>query len=91
VPSGWPPQPTRLKIHHEEAEEERNWLAAVPAGLEGTADRILDLSRTGGRPHRYSARLIDDKDNGDGGNMIKDVFTTNRILDNDPFYVTIVP
>ncbi|MGW2378262.1 NucA/NucB deoxyribonuclease domain-containing protein [Kitasatospora sp. NPDC001683] len=40
---------------------------------------------------RYSARLIDGKDNGDGGNMIKDVFTTNRILDNDPFYVTIVP
>ncbi|GGU99077.1 NucA/NucB deoxyribonuclease domain-containing protein [Kitasatospora aureofaciens] len=41
--------------------------------------------------NRYSARLIDGKDNGDGGNMIKDVFTINRILDNDPFYVTIVP
>ncbi len=41
--------------------------------------------------NRYSARLIDGKDNGDGGNMIKDIFTTNRILDNDPFYVTIVP
>lgn len=34
----------------EGAEEERNWLAAMPAGLEGTADGILDLSRTGGRP-----------------------------------------
>ncbi|MFC9634585.1 hypothetical protein ACFTY8_36350 [Streptomyces mirabilis] len=34
----------------ERTEEERNWLAAMPAGLEGTADRILDLSRTGGRP-----------------------------------------
>lgn len=34
----------------EEAEEERNWLAAMPAGLEGTADRILDLSRFGGAP-----------------------------------------
>ncbi|MEU9133761.1 hypothetical protein AB0D08_37700 [Kitasatospora sp. NPDC048540] len=34
----------------EGAEEERSWLAAMPAGLEGTADRILDLSRTGGRP-----------------------------------------
>ncbi|QNS02171.1 hypothetical protein [Streptomyces xanthii] len=32
------------------AEEERNWLAAMPAGLEGTAERILDLSRTGGTP-----------------------------------------
>lgn len=41
--------------------------------------------------NRYSARLIDGKDNGDGGNLIKDVFTVNRILDNDPFYVTIVP
>jgi hypothetical protein len=34
----------------EGAEERRNWLAAMPAGLEGTADRILDLSRTGGMP-----------------------------------------
>ncbi|GAA1070276.1 hypothetical protein GCM10009665_78200 [Kitasatospora nipponensis] len=32
----------------EGAEEERNWLAAMPAGLEGSVDRILDLSRTGG-------------------------------------------
>ncbi|MET8627882.1 NucA/NucB deoxyribonuclease domain-containing protein [Kitasatospora sp. NPDC004669] len=41
--------------------------------------------------NRYSARLIDGKDNGSGGNMIKAVFETNRLLDNDPFYVTIVP
>ncbi len=34
----------------QETEEERNWLAAMPAGLEGLADRILDLSRTGGNP-----------------------------------------
>ncbi|KUJ42305.1 hypothetical protein ADL25_15425 [Streptomyces sp. NRRL F-5122] len=34
----------------ERAEERRNWLAAMPAGLEGTAERILDLSRTGDRP-----------------------------------------
>ncbi|MFI0895006.1 hypothetical protein [Streptomyces sp. NPDC020983] len=34
----------------EEAQEQRNWLAAVPAGLEGSTDRILDLSRTGARP-----------------------------------------
>ncbi|WP_030317862.1 hypothetical protein [Streptomyces flavochromogenes] len=39
----------------EGAEEERTWLAAMPAGLEGTADRILDLSRTGGGP---SAELL---------------------------------
>ncbi|MFJ3882943.1 hypothetical protein ACIPW5_36520 [Streptomyces sp. NPDC090077] len=31
-------------------EEERNWLAAMPAGLEGLADRILGLSRTGNNP-----------------------------------------
>ncbi|MFB8085752.1 hypothetical protein [Streptomyces sp. NPDC055992] len=34
----------------ERSEEERGWLAAMPAGLEETADRILALSRTGGRP-----------------------------------------
>ncbi|MFF7159459.1 hypothetical protein [Streptomyces sp. NPDC008139] len=34
----------------EGAEEERSWLAAMPTGLEGSADRILDLSRTGARP-----------------------------------------
>lgn len=34
----------------EAAEEERSWLAAMPTGLEGSADRILDLSRTGARP-----------------------------------------
>ncbi|MFI6351036.1 hypothetical protein [Streptomyces sp. NPDC050560] len=32
------------------AEDERTWLAAMPAGLEGTADQLLDLSRTGSRP-----------------------------------------
>ncbi|MFF9870478.1 hypothetical protein ACF1G0_34765 [Streptomyces sp. NPDC013953] len=34
----------------EGTEEERDWLAAMPAGLEGLADQILDLSRTGGSP-----------------------------------------
>ncbi|MET9045840.1 hypothetical protein ABZX34_23810 [Streptomyces sp. NPDC004362] len=34
----------------ERAEEGRNWLDAMPFGLEGTADRILDLSRTGDSP-----------------------------------------
>ncbi|MFJ9547522.1 hypothetical protein [Streptomyces erythrochromogenes] len=32
------------------ADAERDWLAAMPAGLEGTANRVLDLSRTGGTP-----------------------------------------
>ncbi|MFE9404915.1 hypothetical protein ACFYNY_24725 [Streptomyces sp. NPDC006530] len=32
------------------AEETRNWLAAMPAGLEGLTDRILGLSHTGGSP-----------------------------------------
>ncbi|MEW2625897.1 hypothetical protein [Streptomyces sp. NPDC048106] len=34
----------------ERIQEERNWLAAMPAGLEGTADRLIDLSRTGCSP-----------------------------------------
>ncbi|MGW6615551.1 hypothetical protein ACWGA0_19175 [Streptomyces erythrochromogenes] len=32
------------------ADAERDWLTAMPAGLEGTADRVLGLSRTGGGP-----------------------------------------
>ncbi|GAB7184567.1 hypothetical protein ATKI12_6377 [Kitasatospora sp. Ki12] len=40
---------------------------------------------------RYSARLIDGDDNGKGGNMIGEVYSVNRLLDNDPFYVKIVP
>ncbi|MFB7675130.1 NucA/NucB deoxyribonuclease domain-containing protein [Kitasatospora purpeofusca] len=38
---------------------------------------------------RFSARLIDGTDNGRGGNMLKAVYTENRLLDNDPFYVRI--
>lgn len=34
----------------EGAEDERTWLSAMPAGLEASADRILDLSRTGASP-----------------------------------------
>ncbi|GGY77216.1 hypothetical protein [Streptomyces anulatus] len=34
----------------ERTAEERTWLAAIPAGLDGAADRILALSRTGGAP-----------------------------------------
>ncbi|MEU8949325.1 hypothetical protein [Streptomyces sp. NPDC048489] len=52
----------------ESAEEKRSWLAAMPAGLEEAADRILDLSRTGSGPspellaeltHRLLAALPD--------------------------------
>ncbi|MFJ2137117.1 hypothetical protein ACIOMQ_41245 [Streptomyces sp. NPDC087845] len=45
----------------EGTEEERNWLAAMPAGLEGTADRILDLSRTGSRPSPESLAELTDR------------------------------
>ncbi|MFI5649277.1 NucA/NucB deoxyribonuclease domain-containing protein [Kitasatospora sp. NPDC051705] len=41
--------------------------------------------------NRYSARLIDGDDNGKGGNMIGEVYSVNRLLDGDPFYVKIVP
>ncbi|WP_331756050.1 hypothetical protein OH791_38575 (plasmid) [Streptomyces anulatus] len=34
----------------ERTAEKRTWLAAIPAGLDGAADRILALSRTGGAP-----------------------------------------
>ncbi|MFK0214338.1 hypothetical protein [Streptomyces sp. NPDC090298] len=34
----------------QEAQDERDWLAAMPAALEGLAERILSPSRTGRRP-----------------------------------------
>ncbi|MET9182976.1 NucA/NucB deoxyribonuclease domain-containing protein [Kitasatospora aureofaciens] len=40
---------------------------------------------------RYSARLIDGDDNGKGGNMIGEVYSVNRLLDGDAFYVKITP
>lgn len=40
---------------------------------------------------RYSARLIDGTDNGKGGNRLNAMYTMNRVLDGDAFYVTIVP
>ncbi|GAA1089598.1 NucA/NucB deoxyribonuclease domain-containing protein [Kitasatospora arboriphila] len=40
---------------------------------------------------RYSSRLIDAADNKEGGTRILAVYTANRILDGDPFYVTITP
>ncbi|MCK7627786.1 NucA/NucB deoxyribonuclease domain-containing protein [Streptomyces sp. RS10V-4] len=38
---------------------------------------------------RYSVRLIDGKDNETGGNRLNLMYTANRILDGDPFFVTI--
>jgi hypothetical protein len=46
---------------------------------------------TGKNVNRYSARLIDGTDNGNGGNVIGAVYSANRMLDNDPFYVKIIP
>ncbi len=40
---------------------------------------------------RYSARLIDGPDNEEGGRRLNSMYTANRILDGDAFYVTIVP
>ncbi|MEV7601638.1 NucA/NucB deoxyribonuclease domain-containing protein [Kitasatospora sp. NPDC089797] len=40
---------------------------------------------------RYSARLIDGDDNGKGGNMLGEVYSVNRLLNGDPFYVKIIP
>ncbi|MFF4102872.1 hypothetical protein [Streptomyces sp. NPDC001903] len=38
---------TDRRHRQERAAEQRTWLAAIPVGLEGATDRILDLSRTG--------------------------------------------
>lgn len=38
---------------------------------------------------RYSARLIDGKDNENGGRRLNSMYTANRILDGDPFYVKV--
>ncbi|MQS38005.1 hypothetical protein FFZ77_20990 [Streptomyces katsurahamanus] len=39
--------------------------------------------------NKYSVRLIEGTDNGAGGNMLNSMFTLNRVLDGDPFYVKI--
>ncbi|MFF8659749.1 NucA/NucB deoxyribonuclease domain-containing protein [Streptomyces huasconensis] len=39
--------------------------------------------------NRFSVRLIDGKDNGKGGARINEMYTLNRVLDDDPFYVKI--
>ncbi|MEU6097836.1 NucA/NucB deoxyribonuclease domain-containing protein [Streptomyces sp. NPDC047079] len=39
--------------------------------------------------NRFSVRLIDGKDNRKGGERLNQVYTLNRILDGDPFYVKI--
>ncbi|MFD9374611.1 NucA/NucB deoxyribonuclease domain-containing protein [Streptomyces sp. NPDC059999] len=41
--------------------------------------------------NRFSARLIDGTDNETGGRRLNEVFTLNRILDGDAFYVKITP
>ncbi|MFD3875767.1 NucA/NucB deoxyribonuclease domain-containing protein [Streptomyces sp. NPDC058623] len=41
--------------------------------------------------NRYSARLIDGPDNEAGGRRLNDMFTLNRIIDGDAFYVKITP
>ncbi|WP_331743373.1 hypothetical protein OG762_47695 (plasmid) [Streptomyces sp. NBC_01136] len=39
--------------------------------------------------NRYSVRLISCTDNRAGGNRLDEMYTLNRVLDNDPFYVKI--
>ncbi|MFI1954269.1 hypothetical protein ACH437_20835 [Streptomyces xinghaiensis] len=42
-----------------------------------------------GGDNRFSVRLIDGKDNRKGGNRLDEMYTLNRVLDGDPFYVKI--
>lgn len=39
--------------------------------------------------NRYSVRLIDGKDNRAGGGLLDAMYTINRVLDGDAFYVKI--
>ncbi|MFB7260732.1 NucA/NucB deoxyribonuclease domain-containing protein [Streptomyces nojiriensis] len=41
--------------------------------------------------NRYSVRLIDGADNRKGGELIQKVYEENRLIDNDAFYVKIIP
>ncbi|MEU3725442.1 hypothetical protein [Streptomyces sp. NPDC031705] len=43
------------------------------------------------RGNRFSARLIERADNETGGRRLNEMFTLNRIIDGDPFYVKITP
>jgi hypothetical protein len=37
----------------------------------------------------FSARLIDANDNQEAGRRLNSIYTLNRLLDNDPFYIQI--
>ncbi|MFF4507588.1 hypothetical protein [Streptomyces sp. NPDC001401] len=39
--------------------------------------------------NRFSVRLIDGTDNRKGGERLAEMYTLNRILDGDPFYMKI--
>jgi hypothetical protein len=39
--------------------------------------------------NRFSIRLIDGKDNRKGGERLNEMYTLNRVLNDDPFYVKI--
>ncbi|MEU6683706.1 NucA/NucB deoxyribonuclease domain-containing protein [Streptomyces sp. NPDC046832] len=39
--------------------------------------------------NRFSVRLIDGKDNRKGGERLNEMYTLNRVLDGDPFYLKI--
>ncbi|MFE7133410.1 NucA/NucB deoxyribonuclease domain-containing protein [Streptomyces sp. NPDC057638] len=39
--------------------------------------------------NKYSVRLIDKTDNEEGGRMLNSMYTLNRVLDGDPFYLKI--
>ncbi|GDY33975.1 NucA/NucB deoxyribonuclease domain-containing protein [Gandjariella thermophila] len=48
---------------------------------------------TDGKPYQWlgSARPIDGGDNGRGGTKLANFYGMKRILDNDPFFVAILP
>ncbi|MDX3804125.1 NucA/NucB deoxyribonuclease domain-containing protein [Streptomyces sp. AK04-3B] len=60
-------------------------------GLECDEYPFASTKERGEDNERYSARLIDGTDNGKGGNRLNAMYTMNRVLDGDAFYVTIVP
>ncbi|MFE2884501.1 NucA/NucB deoxyribonuclease domain-containing protein [Streptomyces sp. NPDC059272] len=39
--------------------------------------------------NRFSVRLIDGTDNGNGGRRLDEMYTLNRIIDGDAFYMQI--
>jgi hypothetical protein len=101
VPGGRPDQPLHRTWDEDEIAKSRRAANLICDDVWGSYDGdILNCDEypfattregAGRGDKRYSARLIDAGDNQESGRTLQKTFTLNRLLDGDPFYVSIRP